>query len=215
MKLPKNQLRALLSLALAITVTSLFTLRAYAVTEKGMPNDPSGVQDCSGTLTVKGGTVTINGNPAQTGATVTNGSVISTGGGKAVIDLGAAGRVELGDHTTVTITCAGGTLEVKSTCSGKTEVKVVSGSAEVKAPTTATLAAGQKKTYDGSVDVTGSAGISLEIECEGGHKAGGLLVGPGLIGLLALLGVGAAVAVGVAVGNGDTSATGRPPVSPS
>jgi len=214
MKLPKNQFRALLSLALAITVTSLFTLRAYAVTEKGMPNDPSGVQDCSGNLTVKSGTVMINGNPAQTGATVTNGSVISTSsGGKAVIDLGAAGRVELGKNTTVTILCAGGTIEVKSSCE-KTEVKVISGSAEVKAPTIGTLTAGQKKDYDGAVDVMGSAGINLEIECEGGHKAGGLLVGPGLIGLLALIGVGAAVAVGVAVGNGDTSSTSGEPSSP-
>lgn len=215
MKLPKNQLRAMLSLVLALTVTTLFTFRVYAATEKGVPSNPSGLQDCSGTLTVKGGTVTINGNPAQTGATVTNGSVISTSGGKAVIDLGAAGRIELGSNTTVTITCAGGTIEVKSTCAGKTEVKVMAGSAEVKAPTTATLAAGQKKTYDGAVEVTGGAGISLEIECEGGHRAGGLLVGPGLIGLLALIGVGAAVAVGVAVGNGETSATGRPPLSPS
>ncbi len=215
MKLPKNQLRAMLSLVLAITVTTLFTLRAYAATEKSMVNDPAGLQDCSGTLTVNGGTTTINGNPAQTGATVTNGSVVSTGSGSAVIDLGATGRVMVGKHTTVTILCVGGSLEVKSTCSGKTEVKVISGSGEVKAPTTETLAAGQKKTYDGSVDVMGGAGINLEVECEGGRRGAGLLVGPGLIGLLALLGVGAAVAVGVAVGNGETSSTGRPPVSPS
>ena len=214
MKLPKNQLRAMLSLVLAITVTTLFTFRAFAATEKSKVNDPTGLQDCNGTLTVNGGTTTINGNPAQTGATVTNGSVVSTGGGGAVIDLGAAGRIVLGKHTTVTILCAGGSVEVKSTCSGKTEVKVVAGSAEVKAPTTETLATGQKKTYDGSVDVMGGAGINLEIDCVGGRRGAGLLVGPGLIGLLALIGVGAAVAVGVAVGNGDTDASGRPPVSP-
>ena len=52
------------------------------------------------------------------------------------------------------------------------------------------------------------------LEC-GSRKAGGLLVGPGLLGLLALLGVGAAVATGIAVGNGETSSVGRPPVSGS
>src|SRR5215208_836616 len=79
MKLPTRYLRAMLSLALALTVTTVFTLRSFASVEAGNAAANSVfAQDCTGTLTVKDGSVTVNGNAAQTGATVTNGSVIAT-----------------------------------------------------------------------------------------------------------------------------------------
>jgi formylmethanofuran dehydrogenase subunit C len=207
MKLPKGYLRALLSLVLVMTITTLFTLRSYAAIE-------TPAQDCTGTLTVKSGTVTVNGNASQTGATIMTGSVVATSGnGNAVIDLGAAGRVEVKGSTTVTITCVGGAIQIRTNCS-KTEIEVKSGQVNVTTPSTETVDAGKSKDFGGPVEGTLSAGASIEVECEGRKAGGALLVGPGLIGLLALLGVGAAVAVGVAVGEGDTGGSGVEPVSP-
>ena len=58
MRLPFRTLKTLLSLLLAFTVTSLFTLRAFAADEVKVPvNDPAAVQDCTGTLTIKSGKV--------------------------------------------------------------------------------------------------------------------------------------------------------------
>ena len=206
MKLPKGHLRVLLSLVLAMTVTTLFTLRSYAAIDT---NIETIAQDCTGTLTVKSGSVTMNGNSAQTGATVMTGSVIATSGnGNAVIDMGAAGRVEVKGSTTVTITCVGGAIQIRTNCS-KTEIDVKSGSVSVTAPSTETIEAGKEKEYNGAVEGTLSAGASIEVECEGRKAAAGLFVGPGLVGLLALIGVGAAVAAGIAIGEGDTGGAGE------
>jgi hypothetical protein len=215
MKLPTKYLRAMLSLVMALTVTSVFTLRSFASIEP-RTDAADFAQDCTGTLTVKDGTVTVNGNAAQTGATVMNGSVIATtSNGRAEIDFGGAGRVMLGRGTTVTIDCAGGTLSVRSTCSGKTEIEVKSGSANVTAPSTDTIAATKQGRYNGPTAFTVAAGSVIEVDCEGSRRGAGLFVGPGLVGLLALIGVGAAVAVGVAVGEGDTGTAGVPnPSSP-
>jgi len=206
--------RASISLVLAIAVASMFTLRSFAAPEANKAaNKVTGdraLQDCTGSLTVKAGRVTINGNAAQTGATVITGSVISTSSnGKAIIDLGALGRVEVGDNTTVTLTCAAGSLELKTSCS-KTEVEVRRGAVDVRAPKVETLTAGKKKKYDGAVDLTAAAGVDVKVECEGGKIAGGLYVGPGLLGLLALVGVGAAVAAGIAAGSNESSAPSSP-----
>jgi hypothetical protein len=214
MKLPTGSLRAMLSLVLTLSVTTVFTFRSFAAVEIGAGAAESVLaQDCTGTLTVKDGTVTVNGNMAQTGATVMNGSVIATtSNGRAEIDFGGAGRVMLGRGTTVTIDCAGGALSVRSNCSGKTEIEVKSGSVSVTAPSTDTIAAGKQGRYDGPTAFTVAASSVIEVDCESNRRgAGGLLVGPGLIGVLALIGVGAAVAVGVAVGEGDI----EPAASPS
>ncbi|HKP84692.1 MAG TPA: hypothetical protein VJZ26_01270 [Blastocatellia bacterium] len=216
MRLPKGRIRALLSLVLAMTVTTLFTLRSYAAIETmGEAGDPALAQDCQGTLTVKSGTVTVNGNAAQTGATILTGSVIATSGnGDAVIDLGAAGRVEVKENTAVTITCVGGAIHLRTNCS-KSEIDVKVGQANVTAPSTETIPAGKEKEFNGAVEADLSAGASVEVECEGRKGGGALWVGPGLVGLLALLGVGAAVAVGIAVGD-ESGSSGTPvPVSPA
>jgi hypothetical protein len=208
MKLPKGHLRALLSLMLVMTITTLFTLRTYAAIDTKIE---ALAQDCTGTLTVKSGTATVNGNASQTGATIMTGSVIATSGsGSAVIDMGAAGRVEVKGGTTVTITCVGGAIQIRTNCS-KTEIEVKSGSVSVTTPNAETVEAGKSKDFGGPVEGTLSAGASIEVECEGRKGGGALFVGPGLLGFLALLGVGAAVAVGIAVGEGETS--GNEPIS--
>lgn len=211
MKLRTSYQRASISVVLAMAVMTVFSLRSFAAPEVSKTVvDPVLAQDCTGTLTVAGGQVTINGNAAQTGATVMTGSTISTSSnGKAIIDLGALGRVEVGDNTTVTLTCAAGSLQIRSTCS-KTEVEVRKGSLNVTSPKTATLAAGQEEKYDGAVDATSTGGIDVKIECEGRKAGAGPFVGAGLIGLLALIGIGAAVAIGIAVGGGDESVSSSP-----
>lgn len=198
MKLPTSYAKAFLSLALAVTVTSVFSLRSFAAPE------PT-AQDCTGTLTVKSGTVTVNGNTAQTGATVMTGSVVATGSGGAVVDLGPGGRVELGDHTTATIICVGGSVEVRTNCN-KTKVEVRRGQVDVKTPKAESLAAGKSESYDGGIDATAAAGVDVKVECVG-KKAAGMYASAGLLGLLALLGVGAAVAIGVAVNDSDSRAS--------
>lgn len=210
MKLRTSYPRASISLFLAIAVASVFTLPSFAAPEANKSTGETAAQDCTGTLTVKAGQVTINGNAAQTGATVMTGSVISTSSkGKAIIDLGALGRVEVGDNTTVTLTCVAGSLEVKTNCS-KTEVEVRRGAVDVRAPKTENLAAGKKQKYDGAVDLTAIGGVDVKVECEGHKVAGGAYVSPGLLGLLALVGVGAAVAVGVAAGSNEASTASSP-----
>ncbi|MFY9608773.1 MAG: hypothetical protein WAU45_09195 [Blastocatellia bacterium] len=206
-----SYLKAFLSLALAVTVTSVFSLRSFAAIETTASVVEPIAQTC-GTLTVKAGTVTINGNPAQTGATIMSGSVISTGSGGAVIDLGPAGRIEVRDHTTATIICAGGSIRVRTSCN-KTKVEVKAGQVAIETPKVETLSAGKTETYDGGIDATAPAGVDMEVECVG-KKAGGLFAGPGLIGLLALIGVGAAVAIGVGVGEGDIASAPSSPVVP-
>lgn len=206
-----SYLKALLSFALAVTVTSALSLRSFAAIETPASMVEPIIQNC-GTLTVKAGTVTINGNPSQTGATVTSGSVISTGSGEAVVDLGPAGRVEIGDHTTATIICAGGSIQIRTNCN-KTKVEVKQGQVDVTVPKTETLSAGKTETYDGGIDATAPAGVDVEVECVGKKAAGGY-VSAGLLGLLALIGVGTAVAVGVGVGEGDIGNAPSSPVVP-
>jgi hypothetical protein len=212
MKLRTSYQRASTSIVLAMAIATVFTLSSFAAPEvtKAVV-DPVLAQDCTGTLTVKSGQVTINGNAAQTGATVLTGSVISTGSnGKAIVDLGPVGRVEIGDNTTATLTCVAGTLEIRTNCS-RTEVEVRRGTAEVKSPKVETLTAGKKAKYDGGVDVTATGGVDIKVECEGRRAGAGPFIGPGLLGILALIGVGAAIAIGIAVGNGEN----QPPSSPT
>ncbi|PYT04006.1 MAG: hypothetical protein DMF60_16610 [Acidobacteria bacterium] len=211
MTLRTSYFRAAMSLVLTMAIATVFTFHSFAAPEVNKSIGESiPPQDCTGTLTVKHGQVTINGNAAQTGATVMTGSVISTGSnGKAIVDLGALGRVEIGDNTTVTLTCVASLLEIKTTCS-KTEIEVRRGTLDVKSPKTETLIAGKKEHYDGGIDATSTGGVDVKVECEGHKAAGGLFVGPGLLGLLALVGLGAAVAIGIGLGGGESTAASSP-----
>jgi hypothetical protein len=206
--------KAFISVLLTMAIATVFTIRSFASPDLGKVEESTkvGAQDCTGTLTVIAGRVTINGNAAQTGATVLTGSAISTDSkGKATIDLGAAGRVELGESTSVTLICVGSSIEIRSNCS-KTEVEVRRGTLEVKTPKAETLVAGKEHTYDGAFDASSAGGIDVKIECEGRKGAGGLYVGPGLLGLLALAGIGGAIAAGIAAGGNEGAAEPSSPI---
>jgi hypothetical protein len=209
MNLRTSYQRASISIVLTMAIATVFTLRSFAAPEVTTPIvDPTLVQDCTGTLTVKGGTVTINGNAAQTGATVMSGSTVATGSGEAIVDLGALGRVEIGDNTTVTLTCSAGSLQIRTNCT-KTEVEVKKGTLNVTSPSAGTLNAGQKQKYNGGIEANAAAGIDVEVECEGRRGAGPFIT-PGLLGLLLLIGAGAAIAGGIALGEGDIVAPTSP-----
>ena len=214
MRMRMSYPRASTSLVLALAIATAFTLRSFAAPEASRAAGPAFAQDCTGTLTVSAGQVTINGNAAQTGATVMSGSAIATGSnGKAIIDLGPAGRVELGENTSITLTCVAGSLAIRSGC-GKTEVEVRRGALDVKTPKTESLAAGKKETYEGAFDATSSGAVDVKVECEGRKAGGGPVVGRGLVGLLVIIGVGAAIATGVAVSRNEGSALPSSPVTP-
>ena len=204
MKLRQSYQRASISVVLAMAVMMVFTLRSFAAPEIVTPVvDPMLVQDCTGTVSVKSGSITINGNAAQTGATVMSGSTIATSSnGKAIVDLGPLGRVEIGEGSTVTLTCVGGSLQIRTSCA-RTEVDVKSGSLNVTAPTAKTVAAGSDETFTGGIEANSTGAIDVKVECEGrrGGAGAGPMIGAGWLGLLALIGVGTAVAIGIALGD--------------
>jgi hypothetical protein len=192
-RMASRMLKASTTMLAVIALTTVFSLSVFAV-----PNVPFQ----TGTITVRG-SVTVNGNPVQSGATFTSGGTVTTGSdGNAIVDLGSAGRVEVKDSTTATITFTGDSVEVRTTC--RTEVAVTKGSVEIKSPKTETLVAGKEETYDGGVNATASGGADFSVDCET-RKGGGAFLGPGLLGVLALIGVGAAVAAGIALGDEDSS----------
>jgi hypothetical protein len=188
-----RMLKASTTVLAVIALTTVFSLSVFAA-----PNLP--LQ--AGTITVRG-SVSVNGNPVQTGATLMSGNTITTGSdGNAVVDLGSAGRVEVRDGTTVTITFTDNSVQIQTSC--RTEIEVTRGTVQVTSPTTDTLNAGQDKTYDGGVNASATGGADIVVDCEGLKGGGGAWLGPGLIGVLALIGVGAAVATGIAIGDEDS-----------
>ena len=109
MNTPKINFKAILSLALSLLVASAFSFSTLAASvlndrmsdmlEENLPAP----QAPTGNMTVKGD-VLLNGNLAQTGATVLSGSVIhARTGGHATIEMGPVGRVELDPITAITL----------------------------------------------------------------------------------------------------------------
>ena len=114
--------RASISVLLMLALAGVFTMRSLAVVQVGqqpesnaaapqkdtiatpvLPVQPPG-PPATGLLTGTG-RIYVNGNPAESGATVVSGSAVSTGSdSKAVIDLGPSGRLDLQSDTTVVVT---------------------------------------------------------------------------------------------------------------
>jgi len=90
------------SLVVAFSLSS-FAASDVSSSEEALIDDVLIPQALTGTLTTQG-RVVVNGVEAKTGATIADGSVIQTlSGAHAMIDLGAAGRVELDQITAVTL----------------------------------------------------------------------------------------------------------------
>src|SRR5262249_50191779 len=137
--LMKRSVRPYVSLAVAFVLATVFTLNSFvsASVSGSTPIAKEGpvlAQECTGSMTIRGGSVSVNGNAVQTGATILTGSIVSpSSDGHALIDFGPVGKLELGTGTTVTITCVGGMVEVRSNCA-RTYVKVRSGRVDVTQP---------------------------------------------------------------------------------
>jgi hypothetical protein len=199
MKIAEKNFKAIMSVAVAAALTSFFTLRTLAAPEiTAAAPAPIVAQDCTGTLTVAEGTVTINGNSAQTGATVMSNSTISTSsGGRAVIDLGQLGRVELEGGTTATILCVGNTIVARPGCDVEVEVSQGQVTGDNK-----TVTAGEEEDFDTGTELTAPAGSVFSLDCED-DAAGAFWIGPGVWGVIALIGVGAGIITGIAIGDED------------
>lgn len=107
MRISRIHYRAWLSALLSLTLAATFSLSSFAAsgasdaTDEAITDSLLVSQAPTGALTARG-PVTVNGNDAKTGATITDGSVIQTRtGGHATIELGALGRVDLDPITSI------------------------------------------------------------------------------------------------------------------
>ncbi len=183
--------RSGLSLALALALTTVFSLGAFAAPSTEMAagssfDDPSASSTLSGMLTGMG-RVTINGNAAQTGATILSGSTIATGkDGSASIDLGPLGQVELQPNTSVTLVLMPGMVHlmvdrfgvvsqsVPSGVIGRVKMQsrtarfsVARGHVEVSSSGgQQALNGGEEDSFDGTSEATVSGDTSFQIESE-------------------------------------------------
>lgn len=216
MKLLKICLRASTSLLLVMTMTTVFSLSSFAAPQpdtdtliESLTLDPAFVQEPSGILN---GSATVNDIEMESGATITSGSKIETGSSSAVIDLGPLGRIEIRPHTSIVLVFAAGMVSIKNLCS-PFEVDVVRGQAQVREGSDApeTRVPGEDEELDESGEVTTTGGTNLILDCDDDPAA---YIGPGLGGILGMIGVGAAIFVGIALGDETDSFEVPPPISP-
>lgn len=208
-------LRAVLVGTLVIALTATSSATSFIVYDPGASAEfdaeaIASLLATSGTLTGTG-SISINGNPAQSGATVLSGSVISTGGdGNATIDLGPLGRVVLRPDTTIVLNFTDDSVAVTSRCQ-QTSVEVTRGQAEIKSPQVKTLSAGDRDVFSGGVELTTAGGTDVILSCKSVKLVS--FVGPGLGGVFALIGVAAGIAIGIILGSNDPSVV-PPELSP-
>lgn len=106
----KNSIRKLVTTFTAIAVWCVYSSVAYAI--------PS---SASGDISVSG-QVTVNGQPAVSNSTFISGSSVTTGAGsRATISLGKAGRVEVQENSTMTLTFSATSI-IASLDSGKIQL---------------------------------------------------------------------------------------------
>ena len=146
--LGKNYFRRLVTLSTLITVWSVYSMVALAVPPR----------DLVGEITVTG-QVTVNGQPAVSNSTVLSGSTVVTGADStAVINLGKAGRVELGADSSVTLRFTDDSI-VGMVSQGKVRVSNAAGVATTftSKDTTIIADAGQADSF------------GMEVECSHTH----------------------------------------------
>ncbi|MEK6408680.1 MAG: hypothetical protein AABN34_17270 [Acidobacteriota bacterium] len=147
----------------------------------------------TGTLIVLGGNVTVNQTPARTGLTIISGSTMTTSAnGRARIELGSLGRIEVGYGTTIYLTLLPVMVFLKSNCP-QTHIKVTRGQVEVLSPKKESIPAGKAQVYKGSVEAPFEAMTNGDTDFVIGCDSRNIGLIPntgahGLGGLLALLG---------------------------
>jgi hypothetical protein len=161
----KCRLRALVGLLCAIIIATVGVGRSTACAPTA---DPPRVQGLSGTLTGTG-QLTINDVPAQSGASIGNGSLVGAGpDGDASLDLGALGRIQLRPNTVVRVALSPGHCALEMVkCGSLTQVIPDGVSTQVRLTTAklvqvATLRGAAKASF-GSKSTTIKAGARKNI----------------------------------------------------
>jgi hypothetical protein len=146
--LGKNNFRKLVTLTTAFTVWTVYSMVALAVPPRALV----------GEITVTG-QVTVNGQPAISSSTVLSGSTIVTSAdSSAVINLGKAGRVELGSDSSVTLKFTDDSI-VGMVSQGKVRVSTAAGIATTFTSKDATVIA----------DASQADSFGMEVECSHTH----------------------------------------------
>jgi metal-sulfur cluster biosynthetic enzyme len=110
----KNDFRRLKASCLAVLAIGVLALTALAMPKHSASAcvTPAVVQGLTGTVTGSG-RITINGQIAQDGARITNGSVIDTDAdADALVDLGILGQIIMRPNTTIKVTLAQNSCQV-------------------------------------------------------------------------------------------------------
>jgi hypothetical protein len=199
-------------------------LPAKTATNPGTTTAPEAVMVLSESgVLISSGDVTINGNPAKSGATVLSGStLVVSEHGLAMIDLTPFGRVTLGPYTTAKVTYGGGNLLIEGVCDDM-RVAVKQGQCNVVAAKSNAAAkvldAGQDEHFDHAVEVTAKGFVDVVVNCGRDIVCPPAIVTVEpyrfpLFALFILGGAAAIVSASVVIGGTTTTATtGPPPVS--
>jgi hypothetical protein len=235
MRVVKSGLTFGLMVGLVMANVTPITNAAAASPEAGgaaVRQDASGSTAPTGILT-GGGSITVNGNSVQSGATIfTNSKIVTGSDGNATIDLQSLGRVEIRPNSTVMLVfsptlvdvrledCGEVTHFVPATVQGRvtvnedeSTVRVASGQVSVKADgeDAKTLSGGQSEEFDSRIvavasgETTFTANVTDECDDDGGAIIAGL--GAGAITAVLLAVGGAVTGVALAVTNDDDSET--------
>ncbi|HEU4390852.1 MAG TPA: hypothetical protein VFV34_23815, partial [Blastocatellia bacterium] len=132
--------------------------------------------------------------------------------GNAVIDFGGLGRVRMRPNTSIVVNVTPTGFDVRPICN-RALVMVTTGPVELKTTPPKTLQSGEQGEVGQGVDVSGGPNSDFAVDCSLDSPAGGGWVGPGTVGVIALLGVAGGTAVAVATNGGKTPT--RAGLSPS
>jgi hypothetical protein len=232
MKLVNSQFRPLGSLLVVLSVAAALTFNSFAAPRTVQKVSPPVADEAasvpSGTLAGSGG-ITINGNPAQAGATILSGSTIATGAdGIASVQIARLGRIGLARNTSIGLTFTENRVEVVINNCGSvseslepgvvgvvrirseiTHFVVTRGRLEVRATDGShSLSDGEEALITNASEAitSGNSAFSLEtctdVASEGqkNKKPAGGYVNAGAVGVIALATTAGGIALGVMAG---------------
>lgn len=144
------------------------------------------------------GQVTVNGNLAQTGLTVLSNSLIATGtNGRAFIDLGSLGRIDLRASATARLVFTKSSINLISQCP-HSKIRVTRGVVSVTSPKQESIVQGNAKSYDGPTELHTAGATDFVVDCGGPDLAAPVLLGGGTTGgiIWGIIGLSGAIGVG-------------------
>jgi hypothetical protein len=159
MTAPRYFIKSFLSCLLALAITTVFSLSAYAAPEPLAPN--------LGAMTIAG-EVFVNGNRTDIGMTLLSGSTVTTGAdGIAIVELGKLGRATIGPRTTATLVYSPERLLITTTCDDM-QVSLREGLCNIrnlKSGETKALSAVQQEHFDSNVEISAGPVVDVVVNC--------------------------------------------------